>query len=81
MLRSGWGGEDSGDARSAVHVGAREGPRAGVIFVGLSAAREPARGEQAARGGHAGGDAALSAKRRYYVPIVTAHESRAPFCF
>lgn len=79
VLRSCWGGEDAGDARSAVHVGAREGLGAGVIFAGLSAAREPARGEQTARGGHADGDAALSAERRYYAPIVAAYESRAPF--
>lgn len=81
MLLSSRGGEDAGDSRSPVHVGARESPGTGVIFVRLSAAREPARAEQAARGGHAGGDAALSAERRYYAPIVTADESRAPFRF
>lgn len=79
MLRASGGGEHARHSRAAVHVGAREAPGAGVIFVRLSAAREPARCKQAARGGHAGDDAALSTERRYYAPIVTADESCAPF--
>lgn len=64
MLGPGRGAEDAGDARAPVHV-AGQGPGSDDIElfrVGGAASPEPPRGEDAARRGHAGGGATLSAR-------------------